>query len=343
MFHLGWFLDGFRVPSWNREWSGTSDTAWLDGGFYVDLARTLERGRFDYLMIEDSNYVPDVYGGSMDVYLKWGQRAPKHDPTVLATLVGAATQHLGVIATVATSEVEPFRLARLMQTLDHTTHGRIGWNVVTGSNDRAAQNFGHDGQARHDDRYDMADDFIAAVRALWDSWGEDAVVMDRESGVYVDASQVSVPEHDGPHYRTRGPLNTIPGPQGHPVLVQAGVSPRGQRFSAKHADTIIATGSSIADMKRLRESIRAHAADQGRDPDDIKVMFLVEPILGESDTIAREKARLAVEERDRFIDFGLSSLASVTTTDFSQFDLDEPLPEDLTTNGHQGQLHDMVS
>jgi FMN-dependent oxidoreductase (nitrilotriacetate monooxygenase family) len=342
-FHLGWFLDGFRVPSWNREWSGTSDTAWLDGSFYVDFARTLERGCFDYLMIEDNNYVPDVYGGTMDVYLKWGQRAPKHDPTILAALVGAATRDLGVIATVATSEVEPFRLARLMQTLDHTTHGRIGWNVVTGSNDRAAQNFGHEGQASHDERYDMADDFIAAARALWDSWQDDAFVMDKDSGVYVDAGRVTVPEYVGKYYRTRGPLNSIPGPQRHPVLVQAGVSPRGQRFSARHADTIIATGSSLAEMKQLRLNIREHAAQHGRDPDDIKVMFMAEPILADTDAMARAKSELAVEERDRFIDFGLSSLASVTTTDFSEFDLDQPLPRDLTTNGHQGQLNDMVS
>lgn len=341
-FHLGWFIDGFRVPAWNRMWSGTSSTDWLTGRFYVDVARDLERGCFDYIMLEDSNYVPDVYGGTMATYLKYGQRAPKHDPTVLATLIAQATANLGVIATVSTTETSPFHLARLMQTLDHVSGGRIGWNVVTGSNDRAAQNFGFDAQPPHDARYDLADEFIAAVRALWTSWQDGALVADEESGVYVDATKVSVVDFVGEHFRTRGPLNAIPGPQGQPVLVQAGVSPRGQAFSARHADSIIATGSSIASMKRLRESIRENVRAAGRDPDDVKVMFLAEPTLGESQRDADEALARKEALRDELLDFGLSSLASVTAVDFSKFDPDEPLPLDLTTNGHQGQLNDMV-
>ncbi|GAA2234343.1 NtaA/DmoA family FMN-dependent monooxygenase [Herbiconiux moechotypicola] len=341
-FHLGWFVDGFRVPAWNRDWSGTSTQDWVSGRFYVDMARDLERGCFDYIMLEDSNYVPDVYGGSTEVYLKYGQRAPKHDPAVLATLIAAATSNLGIITTLATTEISPFRLARLMQTLDGVSGGRIGWNVVTGSNDRAAQNFGFEAQPPHDQRYDMADEFIQAVRALWDSWEDGAVIADVESNVYVDASKVSDVDFEGTYYRTRGPLNTIPGPQKHPILVQAGVSPRGQKFAARHADSVIATGSSIDGMRELRASIKQHAADAGRNPDDVKVLFLVEPILGETDEDARARQQRVAAERDRLLDFGLSSLASVTATDFSTFDPDEPLPLGLTTNGHQGQLADMV-
>jgi FMN-dependent oxidoreductase (nitrilotriacetate monooxygenase family) len=314
----------------------------MSGRFYVDIARDLERGCFDYIMLEDSNYVPDVYGGSMETYLRYGQRAPKHDPTVLATLIAQATDRLGVIATVATSETTPYHLARLMQTLDHVSGGRIGWNVVTGSNDRAAQNFGLDAQQPHDRRYDMADEFITAVRALWHSWDDGALVADPDTGVYVDHSKVHVVDFEGKDYRTRGPLNTIPGPQREPVLVQAGVSPRGQRFAARHADSIIATGSSIESMRALRESIRGHVSDAGRDPDDVKVMFLVEPILGETQRDAEEALARRVALRDELLDFGLSSLASVTMVDFARFDPDEPLPLDLTTNGHQGQLNDMV-
>jgi FMN-dependent oxidoreductase (nitrilotriacetate monooxygenase family) len=341
--HLGWFLDGFRAPAWNRQWSGTSTRDWPTGRFYTDMARDLERGCFDYFMLEDSNYVPDVYGASTEVYLKYGQRAPKHDPTILAALISQATEHIGVIATVATTEISPFRLARVMQTLDHASAGRIGWNVVTGSNDRAAQNFGFDAQPPHDARYDMADEFIAAVRALWDSWDDGAVAMNEETGVYVDSSKVHPVDFVGEHYSTRGPLNTIPGPQRHPILVQAGVSPRGQKFSARHSDSIIATGSDVASMKQLRANIRAHAEAVGRNPDDIKVLFLIEPILGDTDAEARDRAERKKAEQNRMLDFGLSSLASVTTTDFSKFDPDEPLPLDLTTNGHQGQLHDMVA
>jgi FMN-dependent oxidoreductase (nitrilotriacetate monooxygenase family) len=342
-FHVGWFLDGFRAPAWNRAWSGHSTRDWPTGQFYMDMARDLERGCFDYFMLEDSNYIPDIYGGSMDVYLKYGRRAPKHDPAALAAIISQVTTRLGIIATIATTESTPFQVARLMSTLDHISSGRIGWNVVTGSNDRAAQNFGRDAQPEHDQRYEMADEFVAAVRALWDSWKEDAVIMDEVSGVYVDASKVNTADYNGTYFRTRGPLNTVPSPQHHPVLVQAGVSSRGQKFSAENADSIIAVAKDFASMRTLRENIRRHAAAVGRNPDHIKVLFLAEPVLGETDDEARAKVKRMQDERARALDWSLETAASVTTVDFSQYDPDQPLPKDLTTNGHQGILNDMVS
>jgi FMN-dependent oxidoreductase (nitrilotriacetate monooxygenase family) len=343
MFHLSWFQDGFRAPAWNRRWSGTSTRDWQDGSFYVDMARSFERACFDYFMIEDNNYVPDVYGGDTAVYLKYGQRAPKHDPTALAAILTQATSSIGIVATVATSETTPFHVARLMNTLDHLSHGRIGWNVVTGSNDRAAQNFGRDAQAPHDTRYDMADEFLAAVRALWSSWEPDAVRMDAESGIYVDHTKVHTVEHAGEHFRTRGPLNTLPSLQGHPVIVQAGVSKRGLEFTARHSDSVIAAANSVEEMRSLRESVRLLAEQQGRDPDTVKVLFLIQPMIGETEADAQLKADTWLEDELRFVDFGLSSLASVTTVDFAKYDLDQPLPLGLTTNGHQGQLANMVS
>ena len=341
-FHLGWFQDGFRAPAWNRRWSGTSTRDWADGTFYIDMARAFERACFDYFMIEDSNYVPDIYGGNMAVYLKYGQRAPKHDPTALAAILTQATSRIGIVATVATSESTPFHVARLMSTLDHLSHGRIGWNIVTGSNDRAAQNFGHERQQPHDARYDMADEFVETVRQLWDSWAQEAVLMDAESGVYVDHRKVSVIDHRGDYYSCRGPLNTLPAPQGHPVLVQAGVSSRGRAFTARHSDSVIAAANNLDDMRELRADIRRRAALAGRDPDAVKVLFLIQPMIGETEDDAQRKADLWTEDEARLVDFGLSSLASVTAVDFAQFDLDEPLPLDLTTNGHQGQLDNMV-
>jgi FMN-dependent oxidoreductase (nitrilotriacetate monooxygenase family) len=343
MFHLSWFQDGFRAPAWNRRWSGTSTRDWQDGSFYIDMARSFERACFDYFMIEDNNYVPDVYGGDTAVYLKYGQRAPKHDPTMLAAILTQATSGIGIVATVATSETTPFHVARQMNTLDHLSHGRIGWNVVTGSNDRAAQNFGHDAQAPHDLRYDIADEFVGAVRALWDSWEADAVRMDTESGIYVDHTKVHTVDHAGEHYRTRGPLNTLPAPQGHPVIVQAGVSKRGLRFTARHSDSVIAAANTVPEMRALRESVRALAEEQGRDPDTVKVLFLIQPMIGETTADAELKADTWLEDELQFVDFGLSSLASVTTVDFAKYDLEEPLPLGLTTNGHQGQLANMVS
>lgn len=341
-FHLGWFVDGFRIPAWNQPWAGASSAAWQTGEFYVEMARDLERAGFDFVMLEDSNYIPDNYGGTTETYLKYGQRAPKHDPAVLAAMIAALTNRIGIICTVATTEITPFRLARLIQTLDNTSGGRIGWNVVTGSNDLAAQNFGHDKQPEHDRRYDMADEMIQAVRQLWLSWEDGAVALDEESGVYVDHTKVHPINFEGEHFKTRGPLNVLPGPQKQPVLLQAGLSPRGQRFAARNADCVIATGGDIAGMKQLRDNIRDAAAEVGRNPDDVKVLFLLEPILGETDAEAIEKARRLKEENQDRLDLVLSGMASVTTTDFKKLDLDEPLPADLTTNGHAGTLDAMV-
>jgi FMN-dependent oxidoreductase (nitrilotriacetate monooxygenase family) len=335
-------MEGFRVPAWTREWSGTSSRDWPKGRFHIDMARDLERAGFDYFMIEDSSHIPDVYGGSMDVDLKLGRRAPKHDPLVLASIITQWTDRIGIIATVPITETTPYSLARTMSTLDHVSGGRIGWNVVTGSQDRTAQNFGIDKQPEHDLRYDMADDFVAAVKGLWSSWDDGAVVMDESTGVYVDGSKVHPIDHDGPFYKTRGPLNALPGPQGQPVLVQAGISPRGQRFSAENVDAIIASANSVEKMKELRTSIRAHAVAAGRDPDSIKIMFLAEPVLAETDAEAAEKIERRRLANEANYEFNLSTRSSITGVDFAQFDPDEPLPADLTTNGHQGVLKQMI-
>ena len=342
-FHLGWFQAGFRAPAWGREWSGRSTRDWANGEWFVDLAKDLERGCFDFMLIEDSNYIPDDYGASHEASLKHGHRGPKHDPLALAAILSKSTSRIGIVPTVATTESTPFHLARTMSTLDHFSNGRIGWNIVTASNDRAAQNFGKDGQPQHDDRYDMADDFVAAVKALWGSWDEDAVVLDEDTGVYIDASKVRTIDYRGSHFATRGPLNTLPSPQREPVLSQAGNSPRGQQFAADHAEIVLAGGSDPVQMKRLRDNVRAKAAEAGRDPDSVKVFFLIDPVLGETDAEAREKAKRIRDDNANDLEYVLSNWSSTTTTDLSAFDPDQPLPKDLTTNGHQSQLAGMVA
>src|SRR5262249_9774613 len=159
-FHLAWFLgNGFGVIGWNQLWGGTRAREWANPDVYIEIATALERARFDYLLIEDSLFIPDQYGGSMDFYLRRGLRAPKNDPLPLVPLIAHATRYLGIVPTVSTSFYPPFLLARLMATLDLMSKGRVGCNLVTSTSQRAAQNFGLDRHLDHDLRYEMADEF----------------------------------------------------------------------------------------------------------------------------------------------------------------------------------------
>jgi FMN-dependent oxidoreductase (nitrilotriacetate monooxygenase family) len=230
----------------------------------------------------------------------------------------------------------PFLLARMVATMDHLARGRMGWNIVTSAEDRAAQNFGLDQLYEHDLRYEMANEYLDLVCRLWDSWEPDAVVRDRERGVYADADKVHRVDFEGRFYKSRGPLNTVRPPQGRPVLCQAGASPPGRDFAAKYADTIVAPGTTVEQMKEYRADIRARIEGHGRKPDDCKVLFLIAPVVGETVEEARERdARWAADPAH--IEYVLAEISSITEIDFSQFDLDQPLPE-VTTNGERGTL-----
>ena len=333
-FHLGWFMN-FTPDEW-REPFGQGGLPW-DGKFYIEMARTLERACFDYIMIEDKLMVPETFGGSTELSLKHAMMVPKHDPAPLAVAMGMATTRLGVVATLSTLAYPPFLLARLCSTIDSLTGGRFGWNIVTSAEDLAAQNFGLERLPPRDLRYAMADEYMEVVNKLFASWERDAVVLDREAGVYVDHSRVRPINHKGEFFSVRGPLNTVPSPQHRPVYVQAGGSPRGRDFAARHADSIISVASGVESMKAFRDDIRARAAGAGRDPDSIKVLFCVTPVLGETTDEAQEKQRRMVSA-PHFINDILGSISAITEIDFAQFDLDRPLPGYLKTNGEQGSL-----
>jgi FMN-dependent oxidoreductase (nitrilotriacetate monooxygenase family) len=331
--HLGWFMN-FTPGEWDHPLS-TGGSPW-DGKFYVDMAQALERACFDYIMIEDTLMVSEAYGESAEASLKHALQVPKHDPMPLAALISAATTRLGVVATMSTLAYPPFMLARLSCTLDHIAGGRFGWNIVTSGEDIAAQNFGLDKLPPREERYEMADEYVELVCKLFDTWDPDAVVMDRATATYADHRKVRPIHFEGKYFKVRGPLNTVRSPQGKPVFVQAGGSPRGRAFAAKHADSIIATANGIQGMKAYRDDVRRHAESFGRNPDDIKVLFLVYPILAEADEEAQEKRQRMISS-PHFIERALASTATVTDIDFSKYDLDEPLPR-LTTNGEQGSL-----
>jgi FMN-dependent oxidoreductase (nitrilotriacetate monooxygenase family) len=332
-FHLAWFMN-FVADEWNGTW-GSGGADW-SGEFYVEMGRALERACFDYMIIEDKLMVSDAYGGTMEADLKHGVN-PKHDPVPLAVLIAEATSRLGVVPTMSTSFYPPFLLARLCATIDHIAKGRFGWNIVTSGEDRSAQNFGMDKLYEHDERYEMANEYLDVVCQLWDSWEPDAVVRDRERGVYADHTKVHKIDFEGKYYRSRGPLNTVRSPQGRPVLCQAGASPKGRAFAAKYADTIIASAAGVADMKAYRDDIRSRMEAIGRKPDDCKVLFIVSPILGDTEAEAYDKRQRWYSD-PHFIEYSLAEISSITEVDFAQFDIDSPLPPDLTTNGERGAL-----
>jgi FMN-dependent oxidoreductase (nitrilotriacetate monooxygenase family) len=333
-FHLAWFTN-FTQGDWTNPVS-TGTGSW-DGKFFVEMAQAMERACFDYIMLEDTLMVSEAYRGTAEATLKYALQVPKHDPVPLAAIIAAATSKLGVVATMSTMAWPPFMLARVCTTIDHIAGGRFGWNIVTSGEDAAAQNFGLAKLPPREQRYAMADEYMEVVYRLFDAWEPDAVVKDRERGIYADWRKVHPIDFEGEYFRVRGPLNTAPSPQGRPTFVQAGGSSRGRAFAARHADSIIAPTSTLAGAKAYRDDVRAHAVTFSRNPDDIKILFLVYPILGETSEEARAKRRRMVNQ-PWFIEAALAATGTTSDIDFSQYNLDEPLPERLTTNGEQGSL-----
>ena len=337
-FHLAWFLQGSSVQAWGEPWTGHIGTSWMQPTLFLDMARSLERACFDYILLEDSSYVGESFNGSTEVYLKHGLSVPRQDPSVVAALMTQVTSRIGIVPTFGTFAYPPYLLARLVATLDQVSAGRMGWNAVTGSSDIAAMNFGLSGMPEHDLRYDMADEYLEVVKRLWSSWEPGAILADRQGGTLVDPAKVHGVPFEGRYFKTRGPLNSGPAPQGQPVIAQAGGSPRGRRFAAAHADTIVVNAKGIEAMRAYRDDIRRLMAACGRDPDHCKVLYLINPIIGETMEEAlerKERRRLRAEATlvQRLAHFG-----KVTNIDFGRFDLDQPLPEDVTTNGHQQNL-----
>ncbi len=337
-FHLGWFLQGSSVQAWGEPWTGAIGRDWMFPDLFIDLGRALERACFDYVLIEDSSYIGESYGGR-EIYLKNGLSVPRQDPSVIATLMSAHTKRIGIVPTLSTFAYPPYLLARLVASLDQVSAGRIGWNMVTGSSDYAAMNYGMNGMPEHDLRYDMADEYMAAVNSLWDSWEPGAILADTETGVLVDHTKVKPGNFEGKWFRTRGPLNSGPCPQGRPVIAQAGGSPRGKRFAAQHADTIVASVKGTAAMRAYREDVRNFARAIGRDPDTIKILFLVGPILGDTMEEAELRKRQRLARAEAHVPQLLAHFGKTTNIDFSRYDLDTPLNQlELTTNGHQQSL-----
>jgi len=233
------FMQASNVTVYSGSWRYPSATHdFLDLRYYQRVARVLEEGTFDLMFFDDRLAMPSIYGGSPADAVRYGARPIKLDLTAVLGVAAAATEHLGLGATYSTTYYPPFHVARTFATLDHLSGGRAAWNVVTSVNDAEARNFGVEQHLGHDERYDRAEEFIEVVAKLWDSWGDDALVMDRESGIFADPDQVRELNHAGKYFSVQGPLTVPRSPQGRPVIIQAGQSGRGQQFAAKWADLI---------------------------------------------------------------------------------------------------------
>jgi FMN-dependent oxidoreductase (nitrilotriacetate monooxygenase family) len=343
MFHMAWFVGaGVSVQNWNGAWSGNIADEWTEPDLYIDLARSLERAGFDYLMLEDGQFVCDAFGGTPDYFLHTAWMVPKNDPLPMVALIGHATSRIGIVATITTSFHPPFMAARTAATLDQLTRGRVGLNLVTAHNDRSAQNFGLERHHEHDLRYEMADEWMEVVNKLWASWDRDAIVADPASGHFANPAGVRPIDHVGRFYKCRGPLNTFPGPQGRPVICQAGGSPAGRDFAAKHAETILARCRSIADAIAFRTDVHRRMAAHGRDPATCKIMFMMTPFIEETDALADARWQHHVATSEKRMASKLAYMSYASGVDFSKFDLDQPVPE-ISTNAAQATTRLLTS
>jgi FMN-dependent oxidoreductase (nitrilotriacetate monooxygenase family) len=323
---------------WRHE-EATGDL--LSAAYYQDLGRLLEAGRFDLVFLADILAVPDRLADSLDSQLRYGALgALRLDPLVVLGLIAGATKHVGLACTVSTTYFEPFALARSMATLDHLSGGRAAWNIVTSFQEAEARNFGRDEQLSRERRYDRADEFMEVACALWDSWQDDALVRDRDAPLFADPSRVHRVDHDGKWFKVRGPLNVSRSPQGRPVFVQAGASDRGRDFAARWAEVVFVTHSAPDAARAFRLDLRARAERFGRNPDQIKVLPGVVPIIGETTEEAEElRGRL---ESLSHPTAGLSTLSYHLGVDLSRLPQDEVLPETLDVPGVEGHYREVA-
>ena len=300
--------------------------------YWIDLARTLERGRFDGLFLADVLGVYDVFGGSPDAALRNATQVPVNDPLLLISAMAGATEHLGFGVTCTLSYEPPYPFARRMSTLDHLTEGRIGWNIVTGYLDSAARGMGKDRQAGHDDRYDVAEEYMEVVYKLWEgSWQDDAVLRDRANGIFADPAKVHRVRHEGNNYRLDAIHLSEPSPQRTPVLYQAGTSPRGREFAARHAECVFMSGPSAKIIAPRVAAIRKLAAEAGRDPRSILMFSMMTVILGRTE----EEAAAKHAEYRKYISHegALTLMSGWTGVDFSTYDLDQEVRHVLNDAG----------
>ncbi|WP_226037540.1 LLM class flavin-dependent oxidoreductase [Aquibacillus saliphilus] len=307
-------------------WTHPEDEShrYKDSEYWIELAQILEKAKFDAVFIADVLGTYDVYQGSRDAAIRQGAQSPVNDPSLVVPLMSAVTKHLGFGVTASVTHEHPYTFARRMSTLDHLTKGRIGWNIVTSYLKSAAVNMGMEDQIKHDERYDIAAEYLEVCYKLWEgSWEDDAVLLDKENGIYTDPRKVHDINHKGNYYKVPGAHLSEPSPQRTPVLYQAGASTKGRAFAGKNAECIFIGAPTINAAKQSVTKLRREAEVAGRSPEQIKILTMITPVVGKTEEEAFEK----YNEYKKHISYegALALFGGWTGVDLSSYAPDENL------------------
>jgi FMN-dependent oxidoreductase (nitrilotriacetate monooxygenase family) len=318
---------GDHRMSWRHPHAAGPEVFDLD--YYRQLAEAAEAARLDAMFVADHVAIWDTFESATAHYAN-----ARLEPLTLLCALAAVTRHIGLICTASTSYSEPYNIARAFASLDHISKGRASWNVVTSAMDEEALNFGRDGNIEHGIRYERAAEFLDVVKGLWDSWQDDAVLLDRSSGIFAEPSRIHRLDHVGKHLKVRGPLNVPRPPQGYPVVVQAGSSEDGKNLAAAHADIHFAIIRGVEEGQRYREDFNERLGRYGKKPESLKILPGILPIVAASRAEAAEKQEFL--ETLVPVRMSVDLLSSWCGVDLSAFQLDgplPPLPEDATFDG----------
>jgi long-chain alkane monooxygenase len=305
---------------------------YTDLKYWTDYAKLLEEARFDGIFFADNVGYHDVYKGNADAALADAAQIPANDPLLAVSGMAAVTENLCFGVTGSTSYEHPYALARRFSTLDHLTKGRVGWNLVTSYSDSAARNLGTGSQVPHDERYDMAAEYLEVCYKLWEgSWENDAVVRDRDRGVYVDPNRVHDINHEGRYFTVPGFHLCEPSPQRTPVIFQAGGSSKGLRLAASSAEAVFVNAISTSALRRQVDTLSGLAVEAGRDPENVKVLQMINVVCAPTDEAAHAK----MESYRKLVSFSgaMARYSGWTGLDFSQFDPDVPFKHVKTNAG----------
>jgi len=306
--------------------------------YWEHLGRTMERGLFDGVFIADELAPYTTHQGSSDAIVKYAVQCPTHEPSTIVPIIAGVTERLGIGLTLSTAFEHPYSMARRLSSLDHLTEGRLAWNVVSSYSKSEWEAYGQE-MAVREDRYERLEEYMELSYKLWDSWEPDAVIADKASGVYADPDKVHVVEHEGKYYRCHARHFVAPSPQGRPVLWQAGSSPRGRDFAAKHAEAIFAVHPNIARMKEYSDDLDNRLAAFDRKPGSVKKIYGLQTVVAETRAEAEEKYERIKELIP--LEGALAWISGHFGLDFSQYSLDD-IVQDIEVPGIQGLFESII-